>query len=208
MTDLGRRRGNKARRGAGRRGGAKTRPLATAPSLGSWPRPQAPVISAATGYVVIPGVAVPPDRTKQYLAIFDATRGAEKPTELIPAVDMAGFMLNALRVAGVPRSHARFVVVFHGLALDGLLGETHYRARFGVSNPNVPVLEEFRKAGVELFVCGQNLAFARVDPKTLAPGVAVASDASIVLMTYQNRGYALLSDASPIFGLPPPTSAR
>jgi len=58
-----------------------------------------------------------------------------------------------------------------------------------------------------LFVCGQNLAFAQVDPKILTPSVSVASDASIVLMTYQNRGYALLCDASPIFGLPPPAWA-
>jgi intracellular sulfur oxidation DsrE/DsrF family protein len=208
MTDLGGNRGKKARRRPGREGGAKKRPLATVASIASWPPPQAPVISAAMGYVVIPRVAVPPGRMRKYLAIFDATRGADKPTDLIPAVDMAGFMLNAFRIAGVSRSNARFVVVFHGLALDGLLDDTHYRARFGVPNPNLPVLEQFRKAGVELFVCGQNLAFAQVDPKTLTPSVLVASDASIVLMTYQNRGYALLSDASPIFGLPPPTGAR
>jgi intracellular sulfur oxidation DsrE/DsrF family protein len=160
------------------------------------------------GYVAIPGVALPPDRRKRSLAIFDATRGAPKPTDLIPAVDMAGFMLNAFRVAGVPRSRTRFVVVFHGLSLDGLLDEARYRARFGVSNPNLPVLEHFRREGMELFVCGQNLAFARVDPNTLTPTVTVASDASIVLMTYQGRGYALLSDASPIFGLAPPGAGQ
>jgi len=33
----------------------------------------------------------------------------------------------------------------------------------------------------------------RVDPKTLSPDVAVASDALIVPMRYQNAGYALLS---------------
>jgi intracellular sulfur oxidation DsrE/DsrF family protein len=44
-----------------------------------------------------------------------------------------------------------------------------------------------------MYVCGQNLAFEKIDPTTLAPEVAVASDALIVLMTYQNKGYALLS---------------
>ena len=61
-----------------------------------------------------------------------------------------------------------------------------------MSNPNLPVLEQFRKAGVELFVCGQNLAFGHIDPATLTPSVKVASDALIVLMTYENRGYAFL----------------
>lgn len=46
---------------------------------------------------------------------------------------------------------------------------------------------------MRLLVCGQNLAFAKIDPAALTPDVQVASDALIVLMTYQNKGYALLS---------------
>jgi len=90
-------------------------------------------------------------------------------------------------------ARARFVVVFHGAALDGILDDAHYKARFGVKNPNLKVLEELRHAGVKLFVCGPNLAFAGIDPSTLSPAVTVASDALIVLMTYQNDGYAVLS---------------
>lgn len=167
--------------------------VATAPPAPPWPSPQAPVISTADGYVAIPHVAVPPDRVHGYRAIFDATKRADKPTELLPALNMAGSELNAFGVAGVPLSRVKFVVVFHESALDGVLDEAHYRAKFGVSNPNIRVLEQLRKAGVELFVCGQNLAFGHVDPKALSPTVTVASDALIVLMTYQNRGYALLS---------------
>lgn len=167
--------------------------VGTQASIPQWPPPEAPVIPTADGYVAIPNVAVPPDKVHKYRAIFDATRRSEKPTELIPALNMAGSELNAFGVAGVPLSNVRFAVVFHGSALDGILDDAHYRAKFGVSNPNTPVLEQFRKAGVELFVCGQNLAFEHVDPKILSPSVTVASDALIVLMMYQNRGYALLS---------------
>jgi intracellular sulfur oxidation DsrE/DsrF family protein len=42
-------------------------------------------------------------------------------------------------------------------------------------------------------VCGRQLAFAGTDTKTLTSEVTVASDALIVLMTYRNQGYALLS---------------
>ena len=45
----------------------------------------------------------------------------------------------------------------------------------------------------EIFVCGQNLAADKIDPKTLSPDVQIATDALIVLMTYQNNGYSLLS---------------
>jgi len=62
-----------------------------------------------------------------------------------------------------------------------------------VSNPNLKVLSQLKKSGAEIFVCGQNLAVDKIDPKTLSTDVEFASDALIVLMTYQNNGYSLLS---------------
>jgi intracellular sulfur oxidation DsrE/DsrF family protein len=166
---------------------------AAAPTLAEWPPARSPAIPDADGYVAIPGAAVAPDPSQTYRAIFDATQGAEKPSQLVPALNMVGSELNALAVGGVPLAHARFVVVFHGDAMAGILDEAHYKARFGVSNPNLTVLAQLKKAGVELFVCGQNVAFDKIDPKSLAPEVRVASDALVVLMTYQSKGYALLS---------------
>ena len=101
--------------------------------------------------------------------------------------------MNALAAAGVPLRNAKFVVVFHGAALDGILDDAHYKAKFGASNPDLKVLIEMKKAGVLLFVCGQNLAFAKVDPATISPAVTAASDALVVSMEYQNDGYALMS---------------
>jgi intracellular sulfur oxidation DsrE/DsrF family protein len=158
-----------------------------------WPEPKAPAIPAADGYVVIPDVAVAPDRARTYRAIFDATHAAEKQEQLLPALNMAGSEMNAFAVAAVAKGNVKFAVVFHGAALDGLLNDAPYKKKFGVSNPNLAVLAQMKKAGVELFVCGQNLAFEHIDPKSLSPDVTVASDGLIVLMEYQNRGYALLS---------------
>lgn len=158
-----------------------------------WPTPQAPVIPTADGYAAIPGAALRPGHTHVYKAIFDATLAASKPEQLIPALNMAGSELNALGVEGVKTSNARFVVVFHGGALDGILDHAHYRARFGTSNPNLSVLSQLKKAGVRLYACGQNLIAANIDPATISPDVQVASDALLVLMVYQNRGYALMS---------------
>jgi intracellular sulfur oxidation DsrE/DsrF family protein len=158
-----------------------------------WPAPTAPVIPEADGYVAIPDAAVPPQKTRVYKAIFDANRAAGKPDQLVPALNMAGSELNALAAAGVALRNARFAIVFHGAAMDGILDDAHYKAKHGVSNPNLQVLSALKKAGVELFVCGQNLAFEKIDPMTLSHDVAVASDALIVLMTYQTDGYAILS---------------
>ena len=155
--------------------------------------PSAPVIPEAYGWVTIPKVAVPPDRTRAYRAIYDATQFPQEPRQLVPALNMAGAMLNALAASGVPLTNARFVVIFHGPAINGILDDAQYRTKFGVPNPNLLVLTQLKKAGVEVFVCGQNLAAENIDPRTLSPDVTVASAAPIVLMTYQNDGYALMN---------------
>jgi intracellular sulfur oxidation DsrE/DsrF family protein len=50
-----------------------------------------------------------------------------------------------------------------------------------------------KRRGVEFFVCGQYLAAEKIEPKTLLLVVTVAADALLVLIHYQNNGYALLS---------------
>jgi intracellular sulfur oxidation DsrE/DsrF family protein len=152
-----------------------------------------PVIPEADGFVVVPNAKVPPTKSRIYRAIYDATKASKDSSQLMPALNMAGSELNALAVSKIPLSHAKFVIVFHGAALDGIMDDEHYKAKFGIANPNLKVLSELKKAGVELFVCGQNLLAERIDPKTISADVAIASDALIVLMAYQNNGYALMS---------------
>jgi intracellular sulfur oxidation DsrE/DsrF family protein len=152
-----------------------------------------PVIPQADGFIIIPNAKIPPDKNRIYRAIFDATKTSKDSSQLIPALNMAGSELNAFSVSKIPLSHAKFVVVFHGTALNGILDDEHYKAKFGISNPNLKVLSGLKKSGVLLFVCGQNLLAENIDPKTISQDVAVASDALIVLMAYQNDGYALMS---------------
>src|SRR6266849_7882971 len=163
--------------------------LAALRAAPQWGTPAAAAIPEANGYISIPNAALRPDKNRTYRAIFDATGAAKEPTQLVPALNMAGAELNALAATGVPLRNAKFAVVFHGPAINGILDDAHYRAKYGVANPNLNVLVELKKAGVEIFVCGQNLARDNIDPKIISPDVTVASAAPIVLMTYQNDGY-------------------
>jgi intracellular sulfur oxidation DsrE/DsrF family protein len=162
-------------------------------AMSDWPPPKSPVVPEADGYVAIPKVALPPSSGNTYRAIFDATHAAEKPAQLVPALNMAGSELNGLAVAGVPLENAKFAVVFHGPAVDGILDNAHYKAKFGADNPNLKAITEMKKKGVEFYVCGQYLAGEKVDPTTLTPDVTIAADALLVLVQYQNKGYALMS---------------
>ena len=125
--------------------------------------------------------------------MFDATHTADKPTALLPALNMAGSELNVLATVNAPLRNAKFAIVFYGPAVDGIVEDEHYRAKFGTTNPNLKAIAEMKKDGVEFFVCGQYLAGEKIDPKTLTPDVQLAADALLVLIQYQNKGYALMS---------------
>ena len=152
-----------------------------------------PVIKEADGFVVIPTAKMQPDRSHVYKAVYDATKASRDSTQILPALNMAGSELNALAVSRIPLSHAKFVIVFHGAAIYGILDNASYRKQYGVDNPNLNVLSTLKQAGTQLFVCGQNLLSENIDFKTVSPEVTIASDALIVLMTFQNNGYALMS---------------
>jgi intracellular sulfur oxidation DsrE/DsrF family protein len=158
-----------------------------------WPPPKSPAVPAADGYVAIPQAALTPSKESKYHAVFDATHPADTPDHLVPALNMAGSELNALAAVQAPLANAQFVLVFHGPAVSGLLNNDRYRAKFGTDNPNLKVISEMKKAGVEFYVCGQYLSGEKIDPKTLTPDVTIAADALLVLMQYQNKGYALMS---------------
>ena len=168
--------------------------LALAPAIAraDWPAAQSPAIPAASGAVFVQGAAVPPLPTRTYKAVVEATLAADKPTAVVPALDMAGSEYNTLAMWKVPLARMKMAVVFHGPAVDGLVKDEGYRDKFGVANPNLPLLAQLKQAGVRVYVCAQHLAASNIDPGALAPEVEVASDALIVLMAYQNDGYALL----------------
>jgi intracellular sulfur oxidation DsrE/DsrF family protein len=157
------------------------------------PPPAMPVTSDAYGFVVVKSAAIQPDKAHVYKAIFSATQGGDKPGERAPAIQMAGTELNALVASGLGLSNADFVVDFHGPgAVWALLDNKHYRAKFGTDNPNLAALATLKKSGVKLYVCAQQMMAQGVAFDSITQDVTVASDGLVVLMTFQNKGYALL----------------
>ena len=150
-------------------------------------------IPEAGAYWPIPNAAVQPDKTRDFKAIYDATRPATKPEDVIPAVARAASLVNALSATGLPPQHRKLAIVFHDDALPAVLRDETYKEKYGIANPNLTLIHRLREAGVELFVCGQSLHSHQIDPAKVIDEVKVATSATIVSVTYQNRGYALLA---------------
>ncbi len=162
-------------------------------AVAQWPVPKSPVIPQADGYSLIPNAALRPEHDHIYKVVFQAKSFPAESNDLLPALNNAGAELNAFGIEGVPKQNWKFVIVFYGTAVDGLLDEPHYKAKFGVSNPNLKVISELKHEGVELYVCGQTLVYDKIDPGTISPDITIAADALIVLIKFQNMGYALLT---------------
>jgi intracellular sulfur oxidation DsrE/DsrF family protein len=73
------------------------------------------------------------------------------------------------------------------------LDEPRCKARFDTSNPNLKTIAKMKKSGVDLFICRQYLAAEKLAPQSLTPAVAMVADPLLVLIHYQNQGYAVLS---------------
>jgi intracellular sulfur oxidation DsrE/DsrF family protein len=168
--------------------------FSAAASATEYAAPQSPSIPDGTGYVAIPGAEVAIDPAHAYKTIIDGQSAAAAPTDLLPALGRASLVKNALAVAHVARSNQKVVIIFHGAAVDGLLRNDGYRAKFGVDNPNLKTIKELSDAGALLFVCGQHMANHKLGIEMLAPNIKLATAASLVLITYQNDGYAVLAD--------------
>jgi intracellular sulfur oxidation DsrE/DsrF family protein len=60
--------------------------------------------------------------------------------------------------------------------------------------PNIPLIQELSKAGVQLALCRQSALEHMVDFKTIQPIVQVNDSAIVTLMVLDMRGYVRITE--------------
>lgn len=140
----------------------------------------------------LPQAAVQPEKHKTYKVLFDLSKPAPNETDVLPGLAHAARTLNVFASLGVPPKNLKIVAVFHGPVGYAAMNNDVYRAKFGHDNPNIKLIQELKAAGVELYLCGQTLHELNFDEKNMLPDVKLATSAMVVLVTYQNNGYALM----------------
>jgi intracellular sulfur oxidation DsrE/DsrF family protein len=164
-------------------------PAAASAADGFW---QTPAITAAGKMHPLPQAAYQPDRSATYKVVFGLTKASDKPGEVNPALDRVARTVNLYVGAGVPLGHLRFVAVAYGPATPIALNDEQYRKLYGVANPNLPVIAQLRKAGVDVAVCGQAVAEHHFEYAWVDSQVKVALSALTTISELQQQGYALL----------------
>jgi intracellular sulfur oxidation DsrE/DsrF family protein len=140
----------------------------------------------------LPSAAYQPDRHVTYKIVFALTRGPKEPGEVNPALDRVARSVNLYVASGVPLAHLKFVAIAYGDATPIALDDAHYRAQFGVANPNLPLIALLRKAGVDVAVCGQAVAEHHFDYTWVDQSVTTALSGLTTVTTLQQSGYVLM----------------
>lgn len=158
-------------------------------SEGFW---QNPAIHSAGRMHALPQAAYQPDAKASYKVVFGLTAGAAKPDQINPGLERVARTVNLYASARVPLSHLHFVAIASGAATAIALDDANYRKQFGVANPNLPVIEELRKAGVDVAVCGQAVAEHGYPYDAIDRRVTLALAALTTITELQQKGYALM----------------
>lgn len=151
-------------------------------------RAQTDAIPGVSAMREVPRTDFLPDPKASYRYAWDHTDSAATG-EVNPGFLAVARTWNALRADRVPASRIQLAIVVHGRATLDLMGNTAYKARFGRDNPNVAILEQLTKAGVEVIVCGQALLNRNVPRDDLLPQVQVARSAGYAHMILAAKGY-------------------
>ncbi len=116
-------------------------------------------------------------------AVFDIAQDPEPGTVNRHLVSVARY-LNMHARNGVPVDDMHLAVVVHGPAVKNLLNKE--------GNPNLALIGALQAAGVQIYLCGQSMAFGGIAKNQLADGVQVALSAMTMLTILQTDDYALL----------------
>ena len=158
------------------------------PASAQSPKLVFPIIPNVGGVVPLPKAAEQPRKGAK--VVIDITADA-KPADVNKGLERAARLLNLYGSAGLKASDVKIAIVMHGEATKSVLEDEVYKSKFGAGkNPNLAVIGELRKAGVEVFVCGQALAYKGFEESEVADGISVAAAALTVIVNRQADGYA------------------
>jgi intracellular sulfur oxidation DsrE/DsrF family protein len=136
-----------------------------------------------------PTVVTPTDQT--YKIAWDMKVASAKPDSMNAALDVPARFLNQSAALGIPRANVQAAIVVHGTAGEELLSNAEYRARKGVDNPNIALLEELSKAGVQIILCGQTMGSRKIARDQLLPFVKISPSAVWAHAVLQRQGFTI-----------------
>jgi len=165
--------------------------------IGAQYRSTFPAIKSAkwAGVVPVQPIDEMPDPNMQYKLLIELTGFALKgqdsaaKTEVNVGLSEVARQINLHEANGIPRNNISVVVITHASALYCFLTNEKYKKKYGVDNPNIPLIKELQNYGVKMMVCGQAMTFFNLELEDLVPGIKQVLTAQTMISSYQLKGY-------------------
>lgn len=150
-------------------------------------------ISPWVGVFKIEPNALKYDPTLEYKVALDIYDKMKDSTAMNGALLEVARTLNLLVANGAPKEKVKVAAVIHAESVLSILTDEAYSEKFGIPNPTLPLIAKLKEAGVELFVCGQNVGYYGFTPEEISPDVKIALSAKTALITLDQMGFSFLN---------------
>lgn len=157
-----------------------------------------PVIKKYGGIVAMPEAAQQPKENSKVL--LDITSD-EQSGRIVKGFDRAALILNqyAQAEAGMEKGF-KMAIILHGRATKMALknesfakhSEPYARSYWASNNPNIEIIQQLAKEGVEIYVCAQAMAHRGYERDEVIQEVITAVSAATVNINKQMEGYAYI----------------
>lgn len=150
-----------------------------------------PVIKNYGAMTDVPFAVDKPDPSLVYNIVVEASEKIENPKEVYPPLEHIARMYNLHVYGGIPQKNLHVAAVIWGFGIPVVMNNAAYKKKYGVDNPNIAIIEEMKKAGIDLYGCGQSIMRFDIDPATLNPNITPAISRFTTVSTLQLKGYAI-----------------
>jgi intracellular sulfur oxidation DsrE/DsrF family protein len=133
-----------------------------------------------------------PDKDIDYKIVIDLKSSNDKFDEVNRGLNNVARLMNLHGVAGITKEQLNVAVVLHYTATPTVLNNVGYQKKYGVDNPNLKLISQLKKAGVEFYICGQSLVARKYDFENVNPDVIIAISMITTVTEYMMKGYSLL----------------
>jgi intracellular sulfur oxidation DsrE/DsrF family protein len=152
-----------------------------------------PIIDDYGAFYKIKKVDLELSKGKEYRVIFDVFTDNSKEGKVNPLINTVARYLNMHANQGVKAKNMKVALILHGSATKSVLSDKAYKELYHKENPNAELIEKLKKAGIEIYVCGQSLLFNKFELKDVSENVEIALSALTALVAYQSNGYQIIN---------------
>ena len=126
---------------------------------------------------------------RQYKVLMDIGKGPDDPAELNRNIESAARLLNMHSRNGIKPENLKLAIVLHGSGIHAALNNEAYSEHFLVENANKKLIKGLKKAGVDIYICGQSAAYNGYAAEEFLPEISIAVSAMTVHVRLQQEGY-------------------